>query len=202
MQFRSVTTTLLIGGAILAPLTAFGHGGEFLLARLSLLPNREVRLEITADYGENPMIESAEDAQALIPEILQLQSNGKTQELRELATGRFEKHDTLDPTAPIPALPGEIGKVHELLTGIWQWKTSSDTFNFRVPKGNPHNVLLWITDYQTPMEKPRWNMLIAGDTSPVIILTHSSGFDGKFVIVTLIACIGMSIVWLIRRRIA
>lgn len=202
MLFRSVITTLIIGGAILAPLTAFGHGGEFLLARLSVLPNREVRLEITADYGENPMIGSAEEAQALIPEILQLQNNDKTQALRELATGRFEKHSTLDPTAPIPTLPGEVGKVHQLLTGIWQWKASGDSLRFGVPKGNPHDVLLWVTNDQTAMEKPRWDMLIAGDTSPVIALPRASGMDGKFVSITMIACAGMGIVWFIRRRIA
>ena len=193
---------LLIGGALLAPLSAFGHGGEFLLARLSVLPNREVRLEITADYGENPMISSAEEAQALIPEILQLQRDGKSQSLGELSPGKFEKHGKLDPTAPLPALPGEAEKIHELITGTWQWKASSDSVRFGVPKGNPHNVLLWVTGEQPAMEKPRWEMLIAGDVSPVIVLPKVTGFDGKFVIVTLIASLGMGVVWGIRRKIA
>lgn len=193
---------LFFGGAILAPLTAFGHGGEFLLAHLSVLPNREIRLEITADYGENPMISSAEEAQALIPEILQLQSDGKTQTLGELSPGKFEKHNTLDPTAPIPMPPGEVGKVHQLLTGIWQWKASCDSLRFSVPRGNPHNILLWITNDRTPMEKPRWSMLIAGDSSPEIPLPQDTRFDWKLVSITLIACIGMGIVWGIRKRIA
>lgn len=193
------TILLCIGGAMLAPLSAFSHGGEFLLARLSVLSNREVRLEITADYGENPMIGSVEEAQALIPEILQLQSDGKAQSLGALSSGKFEKHGTLDPTAPLPVLPGEADKVHELLTGTWQWKASSDSLRFEVPKGNPHNVLLWVTHEQTAMEKPRWNMLIAGDVSPVIALPQAIGFDAKFIIITLIACIGMGVVWSIRR---
>lgn len=196
------TILVLIGGATLAPLSAFGHGGEFLLARLSVLPNREVRLEITADYGENPMISCAEEAQALIPDILQLQGKGKSQALRELAPGKFEKHAKLDPTAPLPVLPGEADKVHELITGTWQWKATGDSLRFEVPKGNPHNVLLWVTDGQTSMEKPRWNMLIAGDVSPVIALPQTRGLDAKFVIVPLIACVGMGVVWSIRRRIA
>ncbi|CAN5788845.1 hypothetical protein BH11VER1_BH11VER1_37920 [soil metagenome] len=196
------TILLIIGGAMLAPPSAFGHGGEFLLARLSLLPNREMRLEITADYGENPMISSAEEAQTLIPEILKLHYDGKTQSLSELSAGKFEKHDKLDPTAPLPSLPGEADKVHELITGTWQWKASGDSLCFEVPKGNPHNVLLWVTDTQTAMEKPRWHMLIAGDVSPVIQLPRAAGFDAKFVIVTLIACMGMGIVWSIRKKIA
>ncbi|MEY4483178.1 MAG: hypothetical protein RL693_630 [Verrucomicrobiota bacterium] len=193
---------LFIGGAMLAPLSAFGHGGEFLLARLSVLPNREVRLEITADYGENPMISSAEDAQALIPVILQLQSDGKAHSLDEMSPGKFEKRGKLDPTAPIPVPPGEAEKVHELITGTWQWKATGDSLRFQVPKGNPHNVLLWVTNEQTAMEKPRWDLLIAGDVSPVIALPPATVRDGKFVIMTLIACIGMGVVWFIRRRIA
>lgn len=191
-----------IGGALLAPLSAFGHGGEFLLAHLTVLPDREVRLEITADYGENPMISSAGEAQALIPEILRLQSDGKAQALSELAPCKFEKRNTLDPTAPIPVLPDEVGKVHELLTGTWQWKATGDSLRFEVPRGNPHNVLLWVTDGQNITEKPRWNMLIAGDVSPVIALPPVVGFDAKFVIITLIACVGMGVVWFIRKRIA
>lgn len=192
----------IFGGATLAPLSAFGHGGEFLLAHLSVLPNREVRLEITADYGENPMISSAEEAESLIPEILQLHTDGKPRTLNTLSPGKFEKHDKLDPTAPIPVLPGEADKVHELLTGSWQWKPAEDGLRFEVPKGNPHNVLLWVTTDQNGSEKPRWNMLIAGDLSPVIPLPQPKNFDRKFVIVTLIACLGMGIVWTIRRKIA
>jgi len=38
------------------PLSALGHGAEFLSAKLTLLPEAEVLLEVTADYGGNPLI--------------------------------------------------------------------------------------------------------------------------------------------------
>ncbi len=151
------------------PLRAYGHGGQFFLAKLSE-PNAEVlRLEVTADYGANPMLNGEDDAALALTHILQMRTGGVLSELAQVAVPRFEKRAKSDPSSPLVAGPDE-GAAHQLLTVIWEWPRTSDAIVFEIPKGNPQNVIFWRIDPKTQQPQPPWSSLIAGDSTPVIAL--------------------------------
>ena len=74
-----------IGGAFLAPLLCFGHGSEFILARLDTSTPGEVGLDLTADYGRNPLLASEDEARRVLPRCLHLLDAGAQLPLAEIA---------------------------------------------------------------------------------------------------------------------
>ena len=93
MRFARSIFILAAGGAILAPLCVFGHGAEFLSAKLTLLPEAEVLLEITADYGGNPLIADEAIAQEALIDPVRLRRGESLVPLAELSAASITQHD-------------------------------------------------------------------------------------------------------------
>ena len=170
---------LATGGAMLAPLFVSAHGTEFLLARLNITPG-EMRLEITADFEGNPMIADREQAAAILPAALQMQTGAVTGKLVQFADMRLEDRSQFDETAPLPPGTFDNSVSHQLLTGLWEWKPDHESVRFTVPKGSKHDVLLWIVDSSKPDESPRWMMLLGGDVTPPIVVPGGNWPDGRW----------------------
>ena len=168
--FRSLLLLLL--GVLAGPQHSLAHGAEFLFAKLSLCRDGKCQLEVTADYGDNPMLHDEGDARAAIAGLLRLADAAAAGGMgRPLGTVVFEKRAQLDPTTPGFQSFAENRGAHRLLTGIWRWQPEGRTVEFQVTPGTPFDALLWVV-HESPKtaESPRWAMLIAGDHSPIIPL--------------------------------
>jgi len=163
------------GGAVMFPLCAFGHGAEFLLAKLSIARSGECVLEVTADYGDNPMLQDENEARSALKNLLQITSNGRVHELDDLAQPIVEKRSKPDPNAPGYRPDQDKTQEHKLLLSRWRWQPQSENFSFQLPNSNPHTALLWLVDERVPQGEPRWVMMIAGDKSPVIQVPRQAG---------------------------
>lgn len=150
----------------MAPLLASGHGVEFLLTRLELLPGK-VRVEVTADCEGNLMLPSREAAQAAMQRLFVVGSDGEADRKpwAELAPLRFEARTQLDATAPLPPDPTWAGRAHDLLTGIWEWRPAKgERFQLAVPPGEPMDTLLWrVEPGSAEGAEVKWRMMITGD---------------------------------------
>ena len=154
---------------MMLPLLASGHGSEMIQARLQFDDAGAAILEMTADYGDNPMLSSEEEARTALQDLLRVEVSGLQHRLTELAPLRIEERDHLDPTSPMPLPPEAANTKHRLLTAVWQWQPTGDLLRFTVPKGCMHDSLFW---KQEPGEKPQWCVLINGDFTPVIRVPH------------------------------
>jgi len=151
---------------ILAQSDACGHGAEFLSAKLTLLPDAEVRLEITADYGGNPLIADEITAREALVDPVRLRQGDKLVPLAELATASLFEHQNWADYAPAAYLPTDTdGTAHTLVTAAWRWRCEEPEIVFEMPKGKLHDVLLWTHDAANPAEPPKWMLLLAGDRS-------------------------------------
>jgi hypothetical protein len=160
---------LLVGGAIMAPLLAFGHACEFLVAKMEVRQGM-VQLEITADYGGNPMLPDETAAREAVQRILQVHTAGQSHPLQDLAPLTFERRQQWDPATPASFAPPPDGQSHELITARWRWQPTVNEVTFSVPKGSPNDVLLWTTAAHLPGKQVQWMLLIEGDSSPVIAI--------------------------------
>lgn len=167
MLWRSRIFFMLAGGAVLAPLFAFGHACEFLVARLETKPDL-VTLEITADYGGNPLIVDEAAAREAVRSIFKVHSGGQVKGLEELSPLRMESRSQWDPATPASLAPPPDGQTHLLITGVWNWKPDADFMALAVPKKNLHDVLLWTRGEKLPGKDARWMLLIEGDKTPDI----------------------------------
>jgi hypothetical protein len=125
MTGRRFILSILAGGAVMAPLFAFGHACEFLVARLEVNGDC-LRLEITADYGGNPLIEDEAEARRAVRSILRVSSGEKVRALEDLAPLRMELRSDWDPEAPTAFAPAPDGQPHQLLTAMWSWQADAD----------------------------------------------------------------------------
>ncbi|WP_395735354.1 hypothetical protein [Prosthecobacter sp.] len=163
---RSIILILAAGGAVLAPLCALGHGTEFLSAKLTLLPDAEVLLEITADYGGNPMMADESAALEALADPIRLRQRDSLTPLNSLGTAKISQHQNWAEYAPASYLPSDIeGGDHSLITSAWRWRSSEPEIVFEMQKGKLHDVLLWTQDATHPEAPPRWMLLLAGDRS-------------------------------------
>lgn len=165
MGLRAALLIIAAGGIIASPLRAFGHGSEFMLAKVLLARDGSVQLEVTADYGENPMLSSEVDARAALTGLLEVRGVGPVE---KVAPPRFEARTRYDNTSPLPRDPAAEDKPHQLVTTVSRWKPDAESIVFEVPRNNPHNVVLWTVDEREPQAARKWVMLIAGDHSPAI----------------------------------
>ena len=162
---------LAAGGAFLAPLCALGHGAEFLSAKLTLLPDAEVLLEITADYGGNPLIADESIAREALIDPVRLKYNETLVPLAELAAVNITQHDNWAEFAPASYVPSDTeGQPHALITAAWRWRSVEPEIVFEMPKGKLHDVLLWTRDQTNPDAPPKWMLLLAGDKSKAIAI--------------------------------
>ena len=174
-----------IVAALLIPASASGHGNEFILAKLVLAP-AAVQLEVTVEYGSNPMVHSEEEAIAVLTDVLRLHSPVGSRPLSELAKPRFEKRSKFDPTSPMLAAESPGHEPLQVMTVIWAWKPSTPTLALEVPRGNPHNVLFWKVDPNPAQATQRWLTLIAGDHTPDIPIPPPGEFPVWPFLVTVI----------------
>jgi len=169
MRFARSIFILAAGGAILAPLCVFGHGAEFLSAKLTLLPEAEVLLEITADYGGNPLIADEAVAKEALMDPVRLMRGESLVPLAELSAANITQHDNWAEFAPALYLPSDAEtQAHTLITAAWRWRSSEPEIVFEMPKGKLHDVLLWTRDQTNPDAPPKWMLLLAGDRSKAI----------------------------------
>lgn len=162
---RVIARCIVFGGAVLAPLFAWAHANEFLIAGLEVKPGR-VRLEITADYEGNPMFQSAEEAREAVQTSLRIKTGVTTHRLDELAP--LVIAETHDWSAEMPASlrpPADSQQQHRLIHAVWDWPTDAPQVAFEVPEGNAHDVVLWTRDAEHPENEPRWVMLIEGEST-------------------------------------
>ncbi|MDP1586434.1 MAG: hypothetical protein Q8M07_01710 [Prosthecobacter sp.] len=154
---------------ILAPAGAFGHGAEFLSAKLTLLPDAEVLLEVTADYGGNPLIADEAAAKEALIDPIKLRLGGALVPLAELSAARITQHNNWAEFAPASYLPSDTeAQPHNLITAAWRWRSSGPEIVFEMPKGKLHDVLLWTRDQTNSEAPPKWMLLLAGDKSKAI----------------------------------
>jgi hypothetical protein len=156
--------------AILLPPSAFGHSTEFILAKVTP-QNGRVLLELTADYGGNPMIGGETEARAVLSKVLRVRTGGGTWELSALAPLRFERRTQIDSAAPIPHDPISDAEPHQILCALWSWKSAAEKIAFEVPPDAGQTLILW-TPPKEPGKEPRWIILLGGDASPEIAIPH------------------------------
>lgn len=156
--------------AACVPGLVWGHGSEFLGAKLSVLPSRELVLEVTADYGENPMIANREEAREALQHLLALEVAGARKLLLDLAPLAFEERKQPDADSPLPV--DQSGKTHQLLTAIWRWQPPQEleAVRFHVPEEVNHATVFWLEETGVPKEKKKWSMLLGGDATPAVPL--------------------------------
>jgi hypothetical protein len=173
-MIHAVQHIVLAGAAVALPLSAFAHGSEFILAKMSALADGGVQLEVTADYGDNPMITSEGEAREAASSALRVKINGTARRLTECGDFLIEKRAQLDPTAPLPRDPLNEGKPHQLITAVWRSTGSDGEVSFEVPPENTQPVLLWKVEPGTAAKEVRWMMLVAGETSPAVTITRAA----------------------------
>ncbi len=171
MRFRPVIISLLAGGATMLPLLASGHGMELIQARLQFNRAGAAHLEMTADYGGNPMLSSEEEARAALQDLLRIEVAGRQHKLADLAPIRIEERDQFDPASPMPPPPEAAETKHQLLTAVWEWLPVQDHVRFTVPAGCMQDVLFWKKE---PGGEPQWRVLINGDFTPDIMVPRPS----------------------------
>ena len=148
-----------------SPLCAFGHAIEYLTAKLTLLPDAVVRLEITADHAFNPLIPDEAAALAALKNPLNLRSGEKSLPLSDFTVPSLNHHKDWSRCAPPNLPPPPPEAEHSLITATWQWQHPGDSLIFTVPKGNMHDVFLWQPTQPDEGAAPRWMVLLAGDVT-------------------------------------
>lgn len=166
--YAAIVRCFIAGGAVWLPLLAFGHGSEFLDAKFFLDDQGRANLEITADYGSNPMISSEQEARSALASALCVASSAGEQKLADLAPLKIEPRARPDPESPAPRGPEDPQTPHQLLTARWQWQPATESLTFSVPKDSMQTVLFWMREPH--VSPPRWSMLIPGDSTPLIPL--------------------------------
>lgn len=151
---------------------ALGHTTDFILVKV--IPGSDrVDVELTADYGGNPMFPSRAEAQAVLEKVLEVEAGGADLKMKELAPFRFEERAQFDPTAPIPLdAPGEESR-RQLLTAVWSWKSPARELSFKMPEDAGQSVILW-TPPDAPGRESKWAFVLPGESSPRVKIPHRS----------------------------
>jgi hypothetical protein len=130
-----------------------------------------VEVELTADYGGNPMFADEAEARTVLSKLLRVHAGSVNRELTALAPLRFEERKHFDPTAPIPFDPITGAEPHQLLCALWSWKCATGKVAFEMPKDAGQSMILW-TPATAPGKPPRWVFLLPGEVSPEIPIPH------------------------------
>jgi len=179
----AVFKRLLIGAvAVLLPLTAAGHGAQFLLAKLEVFTDPvRVRLEVTADFADNPLIDGMEEAEAALLELFMVATRDADGEMlaarpwAQMVPLTLETREQLDPTIPLPPDPTWADRPHELLTAIWEWPVAgAREMRLTVPQDTELDTLLWFAQPPGSDTPVKWKILISGDHSGWIALPEEA----------------------------
>jgi hypothetical protein len=166
---RGLRQACLLGGALLLPLFASAHNGEWLLAKCTIDADNSVTVRLTADAEANPRIKTQEDFVRETKGLLLVHDGDQSKDFLSLADKvEFGVDDHLDPAAPLGHTPEELAKSYQLLKFTARARLTPDRFTFRLPEKSPHTVILWLIDERLEKQEPRWVMLIGGDESPLI----------------------------------
>ncbi len=168
-MIRGLRTVCLLGGALLLPLFASAHNGEWLLAKCTIGADNNVTVRITADAEANPRIKTQEDLVRETKGLLLMHDGQTTTDfLRQASHVDLGVDDRLDPAAPLGHTPEELAKSYTLLRLTARASVTPRKFTLRLPENSPHTVILWLVDERLEQPEPRWVMLIGGDESPMI----------------------------------
>lgn len=183
---------------LMLPAVVWAHGSEFLGAKLQVLPSRELHLEITADYGDNPMLTDRTEAVTALKALLKAGFQGRSVALSELAPLQWEDRTEPDRASPLPT--DDSGKAHQLLTAVWRWTPPAGTeeIRFQVADEVNHATVFWLEEEGVPRAKKKWSMLLSGDTTPVIRLPAAPLGNGYLGFLAII-CLGAALVVVLRR---
>lgn len=169
-------TILAAGGAVLAPLCALGHGLEFITAKLTLLPEATVQLEVTADYAGNPLVADESAAREALANPLHVRQGGDWVSLNDMSRPTVTMHSDWGACAPPSLPPAPPEAEHALVTATWRWQHPDEFVSFAVPKGNMHDVFLWQEGEGDPAAGPKWMLLLAGDVTKELKLKPRQGW--------------------------
>ncbi len=175
--FASPRLTLLgllaaVAVALVLPAESFGHATEFILAKVIPRPGG-VDVEVTADYGGNPMLTSEAEARRVLSHLLRVRAGETDAEIASFAAPRFEERTAFDPTTPIPLDAEGETHPHQLLWAAWSWKCRPGSMAFAVEKDAGQTVILW-TPPATPGGKVHWVFLMPGEVSPAIVIPRAA----------------------------
>lgn len=189
------------------PAPLWAHASAFVLAKCSPVESGEVLLELTVDYRQHPILTGQEAAVAALREVLQVETAQGPVPLETVAPGTVRFETTMDPDLPLPQDPGEADTSHALAVIRYQWTPGAGELKFSVPRGNPHDVLFWLSGTaRIPGETVPWRILIAGDTTPPIPLALRRTGGRSLAVRWGVAFAGVGLpllaVLLIRRRLA
>lgn len=143
---------------------ADAHGLQFLLAKVTPTDDGRVRMEISADFTANPLIADEKAAEVVISNILLIHGQGESRSVGKAQGIRFARTRDIDPTCPVQIPPAPGGVPHELLTGYLEESVTGTNLELGIPKGNPHDVILWTMPVGGVGAVGRKFSLIAGDT--------------------------------------
>jgi hypothetical protein len=175
---RALRVLCLTGGALLLPLLASAHNGEWLLAKCTIGVDNDVTVRITADAEANPRIKTQADLIRETKGLLLVHDGQATRDFLELANpAELGVDDRLDAEAPLGHTPEELAKTYTLLRLTARAALTPRRFTFRLPEKNPHTVILWLVDERREKQEPRWVMLIGGDESPMIEVDKERWYD-------------------------
>lgn len=170
----------LLGGALLLPLFASAHNGEWLLVKCTVGVDHSVTVRITADAELNPRIKSEADLVRETKGLLLLHNGKDTKDFLTFADAiTYGTDDRLDPAAPLGHTPEELAKSYTLLKCIAKASLTPPKFTLRLPEGSPHTVILWLVDERLEKQEPRWVMLIGGDESPLLEVDRAIKEEGR-----------------------
>lgn len=197
---------LVTGGAVVLPLFASAHNGEWLLAKLTIGREGGLTLRVTADAEANAHIADEASLAREARRLLLLHDGQETRPWADLAPApTFGRTDQLDPEAPLGHTAEELARRYTLLQASWRWPDPPARFTLRMPENSTHTVILWLVDERRPKGDPRWVMLIGGDESPLIAVADKparreapwwlSPGIGEFTVVALVSALGMLLVW-------
>lgn len=148
---------------------AWGHSGEFILAKCSTGTDGRVTLVLTVDCGQHPVLHDRSAAQAAMRQALRVETSRGPVALDSLAQAEPGFSTTPDPDLPLSGDPGGAEFPHVLALMGYSWEPEERDVSFSVPAGFPHDVLFWLGGGARPSAGPvPWRILMAGDLTPGI----------------------------------
>ena len=147
-------------------LPALAHGSEYVYARLIL--GDHPRLEVSLEYNDNPIVDSREQARSILERELLVRSSGQEANLATLAASTaWGESATFPQSAPVPVPGPGDGLDHRLVTVSIEL---SGPIQLSLLAGSEQAVIYWIEEDGSQEGPPRWKILLAGDTSPEVVL--------------------------------
>jgi hypothetical protein len=167
----SLRFILLPAFGLMLPVAGFAHSTEFIFAKVT--PGEgKVNVELTADYGGNPMLEDETAARAILSKLLRVHLGRANTPLTKLTRLSFEERTQFDPSTPIPPDPVGESHPHQLLCAVTSLQCNTDKLAFEVEMDSGQTVILWKPP-ESPGAQPRWVFLLPGEISPEIQLPRS-----------------------------